>query len=300
MIEITLANFQTDIVPLSQTTPVVLDFYSPRSPACTGHSATLLSLEAAYGGAFTLARIDADAQPQIAQAFQIQSLPTTIVFKAGQPVDGFGGAMAEAQIRQIFDTHMQAIVPVDERPPELIALAAAQDALSANDANTALVQLEQALALKPDFDAARLMLVQVLLDIVLLDIDTIANTDRARAELDLIDSSRLGEAQSTQYTALEASLNAASRAASSPEILALRAQVADKPTDLTARMALCKALGAVGAFEAALEQALAVVQQDRNFDEQAGRKAMVALFAQAAGAPDLVRAWRGKLSAALN
>lgn len=300
MIEITLANFQTDIVPLSQTTPVVLDFYSPRSPACTGHSATLLSLEAAYGGAFTLARIDADAQPQIAQAFQIQSLPTTIVFKAGQPVDGFGGAMAEAQIRQIFDTHMQAIVPVDERPPELIALAAAQDALSANDANTALVQLEQALALKPDFDAARLMLVQVLLDIVLLDIDTIANTDRARAELALIDSSRLDEIQTKQHTALDATLNAASRAAGSPEILALKAQVADKPNDLAARMALSKALAAVGAFEAALEQALVVVQQDRNFDEQAGRKAMVALFAQAAGAPDLVRLWRGKLSAALN
>ena len=291
MFEVTLANFQTDVVTLSQTTAVVLDFYSPRAPQCAALSESLATLELAYCGAFTLGSVNADLHPQIAQAFQIQSVPTTIVFVNGQPVDGFSGSLSEDGIRKVLDKHIQAIAPVDDRPPEVIYFAAAIDAHALNDLPLAIQNLQQALTIKPDFDAARLLLVQCLLD---------SEPDLARSELAQITASTLIETQQAQYAALDAKLNAASRAAQSPEILALQAKIAATPNDLSARLALSNALRDVNAFEPALEQALHIVKTDRAFGEDAGRKAMIALFGLASGSPELVRAWRQKLSAALN
>ena len=292
MITVTLENFQTAVVAGSQSSTMVIDFHSPRAPQCEALSATLQTLETEYGGAFTLAQVNADTQAQIAQAFQIQSVPTVIVFQNGQPVDGFSGAMPEAEIRTVLNKHVQAIAkPADDTPPELAHLAAAQAALTVNDATTAITELHAALAANPAFDAARLLLVQQL---------AMTDPDTARATLAQVAISTLDAAQTAQHTILDAQLNAASRAAQSPEILALNDTLAANPQDLTTRLALCHALRDVAAFEPALEHALAIVKQDRTFNDDAGRKAMLELFGLASGAPELVRAWRQKLSAALN
>ncbi|MFH5824060.1 tetratricopeptide repeat protein [Georgenia sp. AZ-5] len=88
---------------LSAQVPVVLLLGSSRSDASEQLAAVLESLAAAYGGRFQLARVDADANPQIAAALQVQAVPTVVALIGGQPLPLFQGAYPEAQVRQVLD-----------------------------------------------------------------------------------------------------------------------------------------------------------------------------------------------------
>lgn len=292
MFTVTLENFQTEVVAASQTQPLLLDFGSPRSPQSQTLTTLLTRMEADYGGAFTLALINCDLHPQIPQAFQVQQVPTTVLFMSGQPVDGFSGGLSEAQIKDFLNKHVQAIAPV---PPEVTLLLAAREAAAADDLPTAIVKTRAALAANPTFEEARLDLVDLLIE---------SNPQAAQAEWQKIQAVNLDAEQTAVYHALDAAmierLAAANAALESPEVTALKAAVVANPRDLPAKLALAKAYQASKAYELALEQLLDIVKTDRTFDEDAGRKGMIEVFALAGDAPDLVRAWRQKLSAALN
>jgi putative thioredoxin len=292
MFTVTLENFQTEVVQASQTQPLLLDFGSPRSPQSQTLTTTLARIEAAYGGAFTLAVINCDAQPQVAQAFQVQQVPTTVLFINGQPVDGFSGAPPEAQIKEFLDKHVQAIAPV---PPEVTLLLAAREAAVAGDLPAATTKTRAALSANPAFEEARLDLVDLLIE---------SNPQAAQTEWQLIQTAHLDAEQTAIYHALDTAiierLAAANAALDSPEVTALKAAVAANGKDLPAKLALAQAYQASKAYELALEQFLDIVKTDRTYGEDAGRKGMIAVFSLASDTPDVVRAWRQKLSAALN
>lgn len=292
MFTVTLENFQTEVVAASQTQPLLLDFGSPRSPQSQTLTTLLTRVEADYGGAFTLAVVNCDLHPQIPQAFQVQQVPTTVLFMNGQPVDGFSGALPEAQIKAFLDKHVQAIAPV---PPEVTLLLAAREAAAAGDLPTANAKTRAALLANPAFEEARLDMVDLLID---------ANPQAAQTEWQVIQAAHLDAEQTAIYHALHAAilerLAAAQAALESPEIEALKAAIAANPKDLPAKMALAQAYQTSKAYELALEQWLDIVKTDRAFEDDAGRKGMIAVFALASDAPDVVRAWRQKLSAALN
>ncbi len=97
VLRITEGDFQ-DVLQASTQVPVVFDLASPRS-AVSAQLSPLLAAAAAKGnGAWILAQVDVDTSPRIAQAFQVQAIPTVVAVAAGQPVDGFSGAMAEAEL----------------------------------------------------------------------------------------------------------------------------------------------------------------------------------------------------------
>src|SRR5699024_7833851 len=91
VLEVTAQSF-ADAVQQSMDVPVVLDLYSTRSPASTELSAVLVELVKEFAGKFVLARVAVDSNPEIAQALQVQSLPTTVAVLKGQPVPLFQGA----------------------------------------------------------------------------------------------------------------------------------------------------------------------------------------------------------------
>jgi putative thioredoxin len=141
MIDITLENCQTELIDGSMTTPVLLDIWAEWCGPCKQLGPVLEKLEAEYAGRFTLAKLDADKVPQISQQlsqmFGVRSIPFCVMFKDGQPVDGFVGAIPADQIRTFLDKH----VPGADETEALAQEESAQEALAEGDTVGALEKL---------------------------------------------------------------------------------------------------------------------------------------------------------------
>lgn len=106
IIDVTDATFGS-VVELSRTVPVVVDLWATWCQPCRSLSPILERLTAEYGGRLVLAKVDVDANPQVASAFQVQSIPTVVAIIAGKMLPLFQGAYPEAQVRQIFEQLLQ-------------------------------------------------------------------------------------------------------------------------------------------------------------------------------------------------
>src|SRR3954468_19275369 len=158
MIDVTLENFETEVIATSMTQPVLVDFWAPWCGPCKVIGPILEKLETAYEGRFKLVKIDSDNEQQLSAAFGIRSIPTVILLKNGQPVDGFMGALPEGKVREFLDKHVQALAPEDEEEP----LIEEEDPAEA-DPEARLEGLQHAVATDPANDDARFDYVKALL-----------------------------------------------------------------------------------------------------------------------------------------
>ena len=108
MMDVTIQNFEAEVIEASMTTPVLVDFWAPWCGPCKSLGPVLEKVETAYEGRFKLVKINSDQEQQLAQAFGIKSIPTCVLLKNGQPVDGFMGALPEGQVKQFLDKHLPA------------------------------------------------------------------------------------------------------------------------------------------------------------------------------------------------
>ncbi|MGH3320347.1 MAG: thioredoxin [Streptosporangiaceae bacterium] len=109
VIDATEDSFNTDVVERSRSVPVVIDFWASWCEPCKQLSPILEKLAGEAQGAWTLAKVDVDANQRLAQALQVQSLPTVVAVVDGQVVNGFMGALPEAQVREWVGQLMDAV-----------------------------------------------------------------------------------------------------------------------------------------------------------------------------------------------
>lgn len=107
VIDVTEADFQNKVLDKSQSTVVIVDLWATWCGPCKQLSPLLEKLAAEYGGKFILAKIDVDANPQLSQMFQVQSIPSVFAIIKGQALPLFQGAVPEAQLRQVLDQVMK-------------------------------------------------------------------------------------------------------------------------------------------------------------------------------------------------
>lgn len=165
VIDVTDQTFSAEVVERSMRVPVVLDLWATWCGPCKQLSPILEKLAAEAGGRWVLAKVDVDANPQIAQALRVQSIPTVLAIFQGQAVTGFQGALPEAQVRQwlgqLMDALAQYLGPAGEQADDAEAqqrtdpdLLAAERAVEEGDLDAAQAAYERLLARSPgDADA---------------------------------------------------------------------------------------------------------------------------------------------------
>lgn len=163
-LEVTAANLTAEFLPLSQSKPVIVIAWSSRSPESIEMVKTLGILETSYQGSWALARLDIDAEPQVAQALQTKSVPYAIALIGEQMVPLFEQSYPEAQIRLVLDKVLtlageQGVgsAPVEVSEPEEDE---AMAALESGDFKAAEVAYKKLLARKPTDSFAKLGLAQ--------------------------------------------------------------------------------------------------------------------------------------------
>jgi putative thioredoxin len=279
--DVTVENFETDVIAASDTTPIVLDFWAEWCGPCKTLTPILEKLAVEYGGRFRLAKVDTEAQQEISSMFGIRSIPTVIALIGQKPVSAFQGAQPEARVREFLD---KVLPSVGEEK-----LGKAKAKLDAGDINGAVDELKLALALTPSLDSARVMLA----DIAMRD-NRIEEAKQYLAQCEPV--TQMDE----DFQRVAFKIEAAEQAGNSPEAAALKARIAKDASDHEARLQLAAVLVVESQFEPAFQTLLESVALDRNWNEQAARKKLVEYFALAKEQPELVRRFRQALATVLN
>ena len=285
MRDTTQQEFTRDVIDASRESPVLVDFWAPWCGPCRTLSPLLATIEAEFEGRLKVVKLNVDDNQELAARFGVRSIPYVVAFIDGQPVDSFVGVLPAEALRQFVGR----LVP----DPAEIERRKARQLLEEGDVSGAVGALREAIALDPDRDAARLDLAQLLLE----RSPESGPLDEAAASLARISSAGRLE---PRWLALNTQLQSRRRAAELPPAEVLQARIAADPADLQARLDLANLLVARHAFEAALEQLLAIVERDRGFGDDIGRRTMLSVFDLAANQSQLVSSFRRRLSAALN
>ncbi|MDN5780634.1 MAG: thioredoxin [Luteimonas sp.] len=280
----TTASFEADVLQKSLQTPVLVDFWAEWCGPCKALGPILEKLAADYHGAFELAKVDTEAEPQIASAFQIRSIPTVFLVKDGQIVDGFQGALPEGQVREFLTHHGVAPAEAVEASAEETA---PEQPVPPADPHAEVMRLRKAIEAEPDKAEFKL-------DLALALLQTGA-TGEAEQLLDALPANL-----STDDRAIRARarLGFAALLKDAPPPQVLEAAIASNPDDLKARHLLGVHHIVAGDAEAGFEQFIEMLRRNREFEDALPKKALIDAF-RVVEDEDMVGRYRRKMSSLL-
>ncbi|MBK5968054.1 MULTISPECIES: thioredoxin [Thiorhodovibrio] len=277
VINVTAETFQSVVLESSHQRPVLVDFWADWCAPCRQLMPMLAKLASDYGGQFLLAKVDTEAEQALAMQFGIRSLPTVQLFKDGRAIDQFMGALPEAQVREFLERHLP------NEGDEVIATARALMARQEFDAAEAkLAEAEQLGA-----DAQKLFVPRAELLAARGDPDAL-EAALEHTPIELVDS--------PEVKALHAHLLFDRALAGAPDLATLEEQVAADDDNSQAKYQLAARQFLLGNHEAAFDHLLTLMQKDRNYGDDAARKAILMGFELLGLDHPLVTKTRGRLS----
>lgn len=275
IVNIDESNAAQYLIEESMQRPVVIDFWADWCEPCKVLMPLLEKLATEYAGAFLLAKVNADDQQMIAQQFGVRSLPTVMVMRDGQPVDGFAGAQSEQAVREMLEKHLPS--------PYEAALVEANTMLEAGDAAGAVGILRGVYEESGRRHDVAMTLVHALIEARRFDdaqalLDTVAMVD-----------------QDPLYDQLLAQLTLAREASRSPELLALEEQLAADPENLDLLEQIAVHYSAAGQFREALESLMFILRTNLDHKDGATKKALLDTIASLGKGDPLAVEYQRKL-----
>jgi len=275
VVDIDESNAQTLLIEESLNRPVVVDFWADWCGPCKQLMPILEKLAAEYQGAFLLAKVNADEQQMLAQQLGVRSLPTVMVIKDGQPVDGFSGAQPESAVREMLDKHVPS--------PQADALAEAEQLMAEGDIPGALSLYRGAWedsGQKPEFTMAYAG--------ALIAANRLDEAEALLADIRMVD-------QDARYEQLMAQIELQRQAARSPEVEALEADLARDEQNHEVRIKLAVQLGTHGQYREPLEHLLVVLRADRDWGNGEAKRVYLDMIATIGKGDPLAAEYQRKL-----
>jgi len=280
-------KFAKDVLEASRTVPVIVDFWAPWCGPCKTLQPMIEKVVTEAKGAVKLVKINIDQNQMLAQQLRIQSIPAVYAFFGGRPVDGFMGAVPESQVREFVGRLVQAT--------------GGANGDGADDLNAALEHATQALA-DGDFQLAAQIYNEVL-EVAPDNLPALAGlarcyaqegqADQARAVLAKVPAKDKGNAD---IVAVQAQLDLAEAAKAAGPIGELKAKAEKDPKDFQSRLDLAMAYWAGEQKQEAIDELLAMIKLDRNWNEAAARQQLLKFFEALGFTDPLAVAGRKRLS----
>jgi putative thioredoxin len=282
----TTASFSVDVIQESRRQPVLVDFWAPWCGPCKQLTPLLEKAVQAAGGRVKLVKMNTEEHPAIAGQLGIQSIPTVIAFKNGQPVDGFMGVVPESQIRDFI----QRVGGKADNGGEGVAeaLAAAAEARDAGDPTTAAEIYSALMEQSPETLEAIAGLAELMFE-----------AGNVQGALAVLDGAPDEKKDAPVLAAVRAKISLAEQAASLGEAAEFERRLAADPKDHQARFDLAMIQNAEGKRMEAADNLLAIVKVDRTWKDDGARAQLLKFFEAWGPTDEVTLAARRKLSSIL-
>ncbi|MEY2953153.1 MAG: hypothetical protein RLZZ401_1240, partial [Pseudomonadota bacterium] len=267
MINVTVENFESEVIEASSQLPVLVDFWAPWCGPCKVIGPLLEKLETDYAGRFKLVKVDSDQEQELSQAFGIRSIPTCVMLKDGKPVDGFMGALPEGQLKAFLDKH----VPAGDVLEAEVMATEISDAPAADDPDAVREALHQTVLKTPDNDDARFDYIKFLL------------------QHDEVDEAKANFAPVIAKTSLVRKFDALHRWMKAIDFIAIHAnlakanaefdqQISANKRNFEARFNKAQILMATQNWTAAMDELLEILMRDKTWNGDVARKTYIAIL----------------------
>ena len=258
IIDVNRENYQ-QVMETSFEVPVLLDFWASWCQPCHMLMPVLAKLAEQYQGKFVLGKLNTEEEQEIASRFGIRSIPTVKLFRDGQPVDEFMGALPEQAIREFLDKHVA-------HESDAIVLEA-RECLLADDAGGALALLSDARKTDPDNSRVALALAEVQA--------TVGDTAGAEKTLDSLPAD---QSDRPEVSTLRSRLFFTNQVAGARTLNELEAALEADPGDHQALFHLALRKVVEQDYDTAMELLLELMQKNRSFGDDAGRRMLLKVF----------------------
>ena len=280
--DVTDASFDQLVLENSFHKPVLVDFWAEWCAPCKALMPLLAKIAESYQGELLLAKVNSDVEQQTVMRMGIRSLPTVVLFRNGQPVDGFAGAQPESAIRAMLEPHVQMPAAPEADPMEVaLALFAAGQIGETENLLVALLGEDN------ENGAALILYARCLAER--------GELSEAEAVLDAVK----GDEHKQALAGARDQLTFLRQAADLPEVATLKSRLAQDANDDEAAYQLAVQQLARQQYEAALDGLLRLFVRNRSYADGLPHKTLLQVFDLLGSDHPLVATYRRKLYQAL-
>ena len=278
--DVTTEDFESVVIQGSFKQPVLVDFWAEWCQPCQSLIPVLHKLAEEYQGAFLLAKVNTDAQSELAAHAGVKSLPTVKLFVDGKIVNEFMGALPESEVRKFLDPYIKSESPNETDQ----VLNDALQAFSAGNEKEALEMLNTALANDPQNASLKINMAKL-----------VASQNDFESATALLDTLSDEEKNQSEVKQILSQIKLANQLKDAGDPAELEQRLKDNPDDVEALFQMSNYLAVGGNYEGAITLLLQVMIKDRKFNDDAGRKGLIDIFETLGNEDPLVQKYRRKM-----